>query len=62
MESSTLQLLPPRRARMAAQGPWRDRTINDYSDAPAWPLCPDRARRCPALQVESAPCAASKHK
>ena len=44
-------LLPPRRARMTAQGLWRDRTINDYLDA-CVAACPDRPALS-ALQVES---------
>src|SRR2546428_12557270 len=34
-------LLPPRRARMVAQGFWRDRTINDDLDA-CVAACPDK--------------------
>lgn len=34
-------LLPPRRARMIAQGLWHERTINDYLDAAA-AACPDK--------------------
>ena len=34
-------LLPPRRARMVAQGLWHDRTINDALDA-CVAQCPDK--------------------
>jgi cyclohexanecarboxylate-CoA ligase len=44
-------LLPPRRARMVAQGHWRDRTINDALDACAV-ACPDKLALA-ALQVET---------
>lgn len=44
-------LLPPRRARMAAQGLWRDRTINDYLDA-CVAACPDKLALT-AVQVET---------
>jgi cyclohexanecarboxylate-CoA ligase len=44
-------LLPPRRARMVAQGHWRDRTINDALDA-CVAACPDKLALT-ALQVET---------
>lgn len=44
-------LLPPRRARMTAQGLWRDRTINDYLDA-CVAACPDKLALT-AVQVET---------
>lgn len=44
-------LLPPRRARMAAQGLWRDRTINNYLDA-CVAACPDKLALT-AVQVET---------
>lgn len=44
-------LLPPRRARMIAQGFWHDRTINDDLDACAQ-ACPDKLALT-ALQVET---------
>ncbi len=44
-------LLPPRRARMVAQGFWRDRTINDELDA-CVAACPDRLALT-AVQVEA---------
>ena len=37
-------LLPPRRARMVAQGLWHDRTINDALDA-CVAQCPDKMGR-----------------
>ncbi|MGE8319038.1 MAG: cyclohexanecarboxylate-CoA ligase [Comamonas sp.] len=44
-------LLPPRRARLVAQGLWHDRTINDYLDAAAV-ACPERLALA-ALRVET---------
>ncbi|NMM75868.1 cyclohexanecarboxylate-CoA ligase, partial [Acidovorax sp. SRB_24] len=44
-------LLPPRRARLVAQGHWRDRTINDALDA-CLAACPDQPALT-ALQVET---------
>ncbi|HNZ90495.1 MAG TPA: cyclohexanecarboxylate-CoA ligase [Acidovorax sp.] len=44
-------LLPPRRARMVAQGHWHDRTINDALDA-CVAACPDKLALT-ALQVET---------
>ncbi|PJI97969.1 cyclohexanecarboxylate-CoA ligase [Acidovorax sp. 69] len=44
-------LLPPRRARMIAQGFWHDRTINDELDA-CLAQCPDKLALT-AVQVES---------
>jgi cyclohexanecarboxylate-CoA ligase len=44
-------LLPSRRARMVAQGHWRDRTINDALDA-CVAACPDKLALT-ALQVET---------
>ena len=44
-------LLPPRRARMVAQGLWHDRTINDELDA-CVEQCPDK-RALTALRVET---------
>ncbi|GAB2481493.1 hypothetical protein GCM10027082_35440 [Comamonas humi] len=44
-------LLPPRRARLVAQGLWHDRTINDYLDAAAV-ACPER-QALTALRVET---------
>ena len=44
-------LLPPRRARMTAQGLWHDRTINDELDA-CVTACPDRLALT-AMQVET---------
>ena len=43
--------LPPRRARMTAQGLWHDRTINDELDA-CVTACPDRLALT-AMQVET---------
>ena len=43
-------LLPPRRARMVAQGLWHERTINDELDA-CVADCPDKLALT-ALQVE----------
>ncbi|EER59030.1 cyclohexanecarboxylate-CoA ligase, partial [Acidovorax delafieldii 2AN] len=44
-------LLPPRRARMVAQGHWHDRTINDALDA-CVAACPDKAALT-AVQIEA---------
>jgi len=44
-------LLPPRRARMIAQGLWHDRTINDNLDA-CVAACPDKLALT-ALRVET---------
>jgi cyclohexanecarboxylate-CoA ligase len=44
-------LLPPRRARMVAEGLWHDRTINDALDA-CLAACPDKLALT-ALQVET---------
>ena len=44
-------LLPPRRARMIAQGFWHDRTINNELDA-CLAECPDKVSLT-AAQVES---------
>lgn len=44
-------LLPPRRARMLAQGLWHERTINDYLDA-AVATCPDKPALT-AVQLET---------
>ena len=44
-------LLPPRRARMVAQGLWHDRTINDALDA-CLATCPDKLALT-AVQVET---------
>ena len=44
-------LLPPRRARMVAQGFWHDRTINDDLDA-CLAACPDKLALT-AVRVDS---------
>ena len=44
-------LLPPRRARMVAQGHWHDRTINDALDA-CVAACPDKLALT-AVQIEA---------